>query len=422
MMETVRRFLLGASQLNWALADQAIVSAANFATNIVVARTLGLEAFGRFSFMWITIQLLNGTLNALVAIPMMSIGPKQPENGAPLYYGTVFFQQAVIGGICFLLTWGGAIVSNALMPEWRVTELALPLAAASAGYLLQDFLRRYFFSRHRPDAAFVNDCVRYLGQVMVLSLLIRFGVPTVAEVLWVIAVTSAAAVSTGTLSIEDVNGRWDRRNQIEVMTRHWRFSKWLVCSSVLQWGSNNLYLIAAGAYLGASAAGGLRAAANLIAVTNVAFLALSNIVSVIAAKEFSKGGKSALLAELYRTTLLSGTGVLVVCILIGLTPEFWLRMAFGETFSGYGNIVRWFAFIQPIILLEVLLTAVLRAIEFTTPLLFEVLIANLVTAMLIYPLMTRFGVIGVMVELSITWPIQLLILALALRLRLQRIA
>ncbi len=50
-------------------------------------------------------------------------------------------------------------MSGVFFPEWRVEGLALPLACIAVAYQLQDFLRRYFFTRNRGVTAFGNDAV-----------------------------------------------------------------------------------------------------------------------------------------------------------------------------------------------------------------------------------------------------------------------
>ena len=57
----------------WALVDQALVSGSNFLTNIVLARMVGIEAFGAFTFAWMAVLFMNGFQNALIVAPMMSV-------------------------------------------------------------------------------------------------------------------------------------------------------------------------------------------------------------------------------------------------------------------------------------------------------------------------------------------------------------
>ena len=45
------------SYINWALADQAIVSGASFITTVLIARYLGMEEFGRFALAWLGVFL-----------------------------------------------------------------------------------------------------------------------------------------------------------------------------------------------------------------------------------------------------------------------------------------------------------------------------------------------------------------------------
>ncbi len=83
MIQAAVRLLGRYSHINWALADQAMVSGVNFLTGILLARYLGIEAFGQFMLAWMLVLLVNTLQYALVIAPMMSIGPKQPEAETP---------------------------------------------------------------------------------------------------------------------------------------------------------------------------------------------------------------------------------------------------------------------------------------------------------------------------------------------------
>ncbi len=59
MIESARRLLLRYSYLNWALADQTMVSGVNFMTGILIARYLGVTEFGRFTLVWMAVLFVN---------------------------------------------------------------------------------------------------------------------------------------------------------------------------------------------------------------------------------------------------------------------------------------------------------------------------------------------------------------------------
>ena len=96
MTEAVAGFLRRHSHTNWALADQSVVSGANFLTGIILARGLGVAEFGRFSLLWLVVLFVQGIQYNGIVVAMMSIGPKQDAHQRPTYYGGVFLQQAIL--------------------------------------------------------------------------------------------------------------------------------------------------------------------------------------------------------------------------------------------------------------------------------------------------------------------------------------
>ncbi len=373
-----------------------MVSGINFLTGILLARFLGLEEFGRFTLAWMVILFVGSIQHAAINSPMMSIGPKQPEAEAPGYYGAIVVQQVVFSCVVSFLLFAGVRLSGIVLPEWRVEGLALPLAVAALTFQFQDFLRRYFFTRGRGAAAFANDAIRYLGQIAVLIWLFvyfRESMDT-AKTLWVIALMAAAGAVYATFNVErfEINAATARA----VASRHWRFSKWLTASALMQWTTGNLFIIAAGALLGASAVGALKAAQTLMGVTHILFMGLANIVPVRAARRFAEGGAKALTAYLGRVALGGEVVTAVVAVVLAAAPGFWLTLVFGEEYAGYGYLLRWFAVIYPVRFLAFPLSAGLRAIEFTRPLFYASLAATLFTLASVYPLIHWLGLTGVM--------------------------
>jgi len=165
----IRNFTLRYSQVNWALADQAMVSGVNFLTGILLARYLGLAEYGRFTLVWMAVLFFNSLQQAAILSPMMSIGPKRDKNQEARYYGAVFLQQVIWTGASAAFMFAGARGCRILRPDWDVQGLAFPLVAALVAYQFQDFLRRYFFVRNRASVAFLNDCISYLGQLLLQS-------------------------------------------------------------------------------------------------------------------------------------------------------------------------------------------------------------------------------------------------------------
>ncbi len=249
MIDGKRQFIARYAHINWALADQAMISGVNFLTGILLARFLGLEEFGRFTLAWMAILFVCSIQHAAINSPMMSIGPKQVEADITAYYGAVIMQQIGFSCVSFFLLFARGQISSLVFPEWRVEDLALPLAAAALACQFQDFLRRYFFTLGRPLAAFTCDALRYLGQIAVLIWLFVVSRDAIdsAKMLWVIAIVATVAATCSGFIVERMT--IDTKKVSVVTSRHWHFSKWLTASALMQWTTGNLFIIAAGACL-----------------------------------------------------------------------------------------------------------------------------------------------------------------------------
>ncbi len=413
MIQAAARLLSRYSHVNWALADQTMVSGVNFLTGILLARYLGLAEFGRFTLAWMVVLFANSIQHAIIISPMMSIGPKQSDAEMPAYYGAVMVHQVIFGVLVFTLVWAGVEASAVLFPEWRVGGLGLPLAAAAIAFQIQDCLRRYFFTRGRGGAAFANDAVRYLGQLAVLFWWFQVAPMDSTRTLWVIAAAAVAAAFYGAFLVERVE--WSPAIHRSTTSRHWRFSRWLTASALMQWTAGNLFIVAAGALLGASAVGALKAAQNLMGVTHILFQGLENIVPVRAAWHFQNGGGKALRAYLRSVSVFGGLATAAVATIAAVAPAFWLRLVFGGEYSAYGHLLQWYALIYPLMFIGLPLSAGLRAVEHTRPIFAGYLATTIFSLVAAYPLVRWLELTGVMAGMLLLQAMMLVVLWRAAR-------
>ena len=399
MVQTILQSIRRYSHINWALADQSMVSGVNFLTGILLARYLGLKEFGVFTLVWMAVLFVNSMQYAMISATMMSIGPKHAEGEAPAYYGAVFSQQIVFAVLSFVVLYIGVKVSGNFFPQWQVEHLALPLASVAFAFQMQDFIRRYFFTHNRGKIAFLNDAIRYLGQLGILVWLFTVIELDSAGVLWVIAASATVGALIGILSLERM--AWDRGILASVTNRHWHFSKWLSGSALMQWTSANLFIVAAGAILGPAAVGALKAAQNVMGVTHILFQGLENIVPVRAGRHYHQGGSKALVLYLRKVAWMGGLATAAIAGLAAAIPEFWLGLFYGDEFLSYGNLLRWYAAVYLIVFIGLPLRSGLRAVEHTRSIFFTHLWMSLFGFLAAYPLVKHFGLNGVMAGLVI---------------------
>jgi O-antigen/teichoic acid export membrane protein len=411
MISTAARFLRRHSHTNWALADQAMVSGANFLTGILLAHGLGIAEFGRFSLAWLVVAFAQSIQENAITAPMMSIGPKQDVQQQPTYYGGVFLQQVILALVGTVLTWACLHFAGTIINDRSIAPLAVSLAAAVLLCQAQDFLRRYFFTVQNPVASFAGDAVRYGSQLVILFWIffVSKTAHNVSAALWIVAGASGA----GALFVLILIGKleWTTSALRETTLRNWRSSRWLVGAAIVQWLSGNLFVVGAGAVLGVTAVGGLKAAQSLMGLTNILFLGLENVVPIRASQRYHAGGPADLLRYLAKVTGVGLTGTAVTGFLFAIYPAFWLRMLFGEEFAQYSYLVRWYAALYVLMFLVVPLRFGLRAMERTVPIFLAYLVAAVFSAVAAYPLVRELELTGVLIGMFAT---QLLMLGVIL--------
>jgi O-antigen/teichoic acid export membrane protein len=375
-----------------ALTDQAVVSATNFLTAVMLLRYMGLREFGIFTLAWMSVLFVNSLQNALIVAPMMSIGPKQEERNRPSYFGAVVFQELVLVAFCFVLVFIALKVSGNFFPHKNLQQLALPLAVSAFAYQMQDFLRRYFFATRQSCRALADDALSYLTQLPILFLLHRIGHLNSATALWAMAGTSILGLVPGWFWMEPLKFNWKWIKAIS--RRHWKVSRWLSASALMQWTSSNIFLIAAPVYYGAAAAGVLRASQNLMGVTHVWFQGLDNIVPVETAYRLHEGGVHSMLAYIRSILMKWGGLTLLFAIVMGVAPGFWLRMTYGPEMVQYGYILRLYALLYVIFFVGGPLRAGLQALEFTVPIFWSYLAMTALAFSFAIPMAKWLGISG----------------------------
>jgi O-antigen/teichoic acid export membrane protein len=344
-----------------------------------------------------SVLFVNSLQTPLIIAPMMSIGPKQEEKDRPSYFGAVVFQEIVLVTFCFVLVFVALKASSSIFRHADLQHLALPLAVSAFAYQMQDFLRRYFFATRQSRRALADDALSYLTQLPMMLLLHRAGHLNSAMALWVMAGTSIFGLVAGWFWMERLEFQWEWIKAIS--RRHWKVSRWLTASAVLQWTSGNLFVLAAPVYYGAAAAGILKASQNLMGVTHVWFQGLDNVVPVETARRLREGGVHSMLAYTRSILVKWGGLTLVFAIIMAVTPGFWLRLMYTSQMAQYGYVLRLYALIYVILFIGGPLRAGLQALEFTVPIFWSYLAMSAFAFAFAVPMAKWLGLNGTMLGL-----------------------
>lgn len=383
------------THVNVVLMDQALVSGINFLTGLMQARYLGIQEFGKFSIAWIIMLFLVNLQTAAILSPMLSIGPKQAEEKRAEYFGSVFMQQVGFACITSFLVFWGIHWSDIPFPQWKISNLALPLACVSFCSQLQEFMRRYFFTNSRPVDAFINDIISYLGQIILVFLLFKYRQADTSQILYIMSSTSLLAVLVAIFRLGPMT--FQLRCFMDSINRHLESSRWLVASSFVQWISSNFMIMAASTLWGPLAVGTIKACQNILGITHILFNGLSNLVPVRGSRILHEKGLVSMEKYLLKTLLWGGGLTLLMTLPAILIPGTILKWVYGKDFGGEQWILVLFAFIYLALFFNQLLTYGLRIFENTKPIFLGYLIAAITSLIIGIPLLLVLKLPGVII-------------------------
>lgn len=387
-------FPFARSRRSLTILDQVLVSGSNFMTGILLVRGLGLIEFGRFTIAYAILLLANSLQLSFISSPMITLGSlcATAEERRAFVRG-IFGVQVIFCAIASVLSVIGTAIYVSLRHNAGAMGFLLPFASAVVAFLMQDWLRRYYFTVGKAAASVWNDAISYLGQVVVLCLLWWAHRLTLNTALWSIAITSGAAFASGALlerlgcTGKETRESWRQAHAISIDLGIANQLQWLVYQGAM--------LIGAGV-VGAQAAGGVRATQNIVGPVNVAYQAMDNIVPVRAAEEMKRGGIEGVTAFLLRFGSIGFVALLVFFSAAALFSRQFLSFFYGHQLHAYAAVL-------DLQMLYFLLTWPLRQVAFlfrtiqkTRPILMGSVVAAVVSLAAVYPAVRGFGALGIM--------------------------
>jgi O-antigen/teichoic acid export membrane protein len=390
-----QRTLLGSSA--WGLLDQALISAMNFGTTVLLARGLGPAAFGAFSVAYLILLLANSLQTSLVTQPHNVLGaPLRGSAYADYTTSSAAGQAALAGALTLLVLLATAVPALAQAPGRSVV---LALAAAVPAWQLQEFARRVLYTKARIRAAFVNDLASYGGQIVALGLLLWDHRLTPATALYAIAASSAAAAALGFWAIRrELRGRLD----LAALRESWGMGKWLSAATVTNWLASQMYPVLTAGLVGAAATGLLRALQNLIAPTQILANTYQMVVTPQAAMEEVRGGGRAVASFLASTSVLLAVPLLIYFLVVGLFARPLVTLFYSSAYSAAATIVWPLGLAYLLSYAGRVLSIGLAAVQDTRPVFYAQLAAAATTFSVGLLLIRGYGLAGAAVGAAIT--------------------
>lgn len=407
------KWFAGKSETALVYLDQGLVSGMNFLSGIVIARLLGLHGFGVFSIAWMGVLISSSVHQSLVIVPMQTLCAKKNQEEFKKYFQGLMLQHLLLslgaGIIAFLaiafMTW--------MLDGWNVRSIILSFPLAVTGFLMQDFLRKYFLLMRKNKLALILDTIAYAGLLLSAISINFIRSLDASTVLLLVSLFFLYASLVGLFYLPTFS--FNLKQLKETVIENWQFSRWMAATSVLQFFAGNFFIIAAGALLGPVAVGATKMAQNIVGITHVIFLAMENTVPSKAANFQRVAGDERMMKYLVNFSAKMGAATVFILLLIAIFSQSLIRIFYGGEFVSYDYMLKGFCVLYVIVFIGYPMRYAIRTLENTHHIFYAFVISSAFSISAAYPMIRMFGLAGVLAGLFITQLIALAYYSYSLR-------
>jgi len=258
----------------WAIADQMVASAGNFAITLLLARGLAPGEFGTFVLINSTCLIAFGFHANLIVSPLVVLGASASAAKSRTYPTVALMLTVALLPVSFL------VVFSASMSLHREATGLLAVSYILA-WQLQETTRRALISRLRYRDAIWGDAISYIGQALLVGLLFLQPRSTLNEAFAIMGATSLAAAALQCWQARPARATWTEFRTTGIA--FWILGKWLIAAALIGMAAGPLFPWLLNWLHGREAVAAYQAVMNLLAVANPIILSIPAIVMPVAA-------------------------------------------------------------------------------------------------------------------------------------------
>ncbi len=374
--------------------DQALISATNFLTALLLARFLGIHEFGIYTLFVIVLILLDTFHHSIFSAPMMTLSQTKSDPAKQEeYFLSIRTAQAITS---LTITFVSYIIGLLVLHNTHHSQLSIHLTPFTLCIFIipmQEWLRRYLFTKRSRFDAFYLDALKAMIQMGLLIYYATSNLLSVEIALYILAFASTITYLIGSIHHRlrfSFNRIWP------IFIENWRHARHLLPSYLLEWVRLQGFLVFGGFLLGAEAAGAIRAAQNMLGPLNIIHQAAENILPIEGARRLATEGEKSMF-QYFKAVEIKGVLLLSIpCLFISIYSELILEIFYGFQFSQYYLLVIWQAFSLLLGYSIKVRTSLLRTISETKSILSSTIASSLVLVAIILPFSNLLGENGIM--------------------------
>lgn len=310
------------SRASWTLVDQCVVSGGNFLLNVLLARTLSQEDYGEFALFLGAIFLLRAVDYSFISYPLsVRLCVVDDQERPRLLGNTVVLTMALSLVLLVLMAIGTAVLEE--------ENILLPACLCYLCWQAQETSRRFLLADFRYREAVAGDGIAYVGQVLLIAVLLWFDSITLSAALYVMSATFVVGALVHALKLRFA--RPDFAELRGLALEYLSVGKWSLVSYQLVLLRVQLFPWLLAAFAGTAATASLQAGLNLANMMNPIIFGIGNAIPQIAAQAHRSGGVLGASRAAYHYVLFGLGPILVICAAAVLMPDLLLRTVYGPS-------------------------------------------------------------------------------------------
>ncbi|HKX30251.1 MAG TPA: hypothetical protein VJ302_21355 [Blastocatellia bacterium] len=316
-----------------AMLDQAIYSAGNFLSAVIIARAGAAPEFGIYFLGMRLIDYLREVENVLIWAPYMFFAPRMSRAEQVLYTGSTLVHQLLMSALGALLLIVAGVVLSGSAQSSELVPAIWPLALVAAMLPWQEYSRRICFANFQIKTVTVLDTLVTLLQLGGLAWLAKTGRLSIGSAYWTIGAVNGLAACCWLI--------WARRDLALAadrvaadFRRNFAMGKWLLGGNLTQLAGQQVYPWSLGSWHGVAATGSYAAGEGIINFIRVFLMSVQNYLGPRLAHAWARGGMRELRQEVNQVTWRLGAIVGGLCLIVALFGGRLAAMIYGHQYSG----------------------------------------------------------------------------------------
>lgn len=340
-MELLKKLILNNNKSK-VLVDQVVFSGNSFIVTILMARILSPRDFGLYAAIILFIYLIVSIMNAIVMQPLQVTLSQFTYVSSYITFS--FWVQLILLGIISLIVSVFLNLDISFLTQY--SQLGLGIVILTFGFVMHDYFRKLFLAELNINQALIIDVITTCAHVSVLLIVLNESSFLLSDILIMLGLGYVPSFLIAVFFIKPVFidfTKWE-----SYLLIHYRQSKWLLMTALVQWWSTNLFIVASGIFLGIVALGAFRLVQSLFGVLNMLLQTFENYALPQTSRLLfsSMEEARAYLKKIgIKTSLFFG--LVLLTILIFAKPI--IVLAGGEHYADYAFVVRGMAILYAVI-------------------------------------------------------------------------